>query len=512
MPIETEKENICINENIGQRKIQFEIEGDLIVNDIKPDILKVINASGIPFVYKKEVMNGKVRLDGSVSTYIIYLADSTESSIRSLNTSIDFTKIIDIEEITEEMLVNEEVNVKSIKCEILNERKINIKVILEVDLQIYLKKDIALVTGVKNISDIQILDNNKNISAILGTGISNVYAKENIQINSNDDLAEIMSVNIKIIDKESKLSYNKVLAKANANVTVLYLTEDNRINSVNTNVGIMGFIDMENINDNSICDIKYKIKNIIIKPNSGENSSIYIEIQVEINCTAYESRTISLIEDMYSINSELSVLQKNIRAISEIENLSNTYNLNEEISIIELENNKILNLEIEPKIVNATIKDGKIIYEVESNIEILYEINDGIEVKNIQVPFNFEMLSENINSNSSINTNIEVKNQKATIDNGKIKISADLEFNMCLYKNQDINAINEIKLEENKQEDLYSMVIYFVKKGDTLWKIAKNFKSTVDDIVRVNNIENENKINIGEQLYIPKFVGTNVVV
>ena len=54
------------------------------------------------------------------------------------------------------------------------------------------------------------------------------------------------------------------------------------------------------------------------------------------------------------------------------------------------------------------------------------------------------------------------------------------------------------------------MVIYFVKKGDTLWKIAKKFKSTIEDIARINNIEDVDKIDIGQQLYIPKYIKKNI--
>ena len=56
------------------------------------------------------------------------------------------------------------------------------------------------------------------------------------------------------------------------------------------------------------------------------------------------------------------------------------------------------------------------------------------------------------------------------------------------------------------------MVIYFVKPGDTLWKIAKNFKSTINDIVSVNGLEDANKIYPGQQLYIPKFVNKKIAV
>ena len=48
------------------------------------------------------------------------------------------------------------------------------------------------------------------------------------------------------------------------------------------------------------------------------------------------------------------------------------------------------------------------------------------------------------------------------------------------------------------------MVIYFVKPGDTLWRIAKKYKSTIKDIVRVNNIENPDSLEVGTQLFIPK--------
>ena len=74
------------------------------------------------------------------------------------------------------------------------------------------------------------------------------------------------------------------------------------------------------------------------------------------------------------------------------------------------------------------------------------------------------------------------------------------------YKNVEIPAINNITEETEDDLEDYSVIIYVVKDGDTLWKIAKKYGSTVDDIVRVNGIENPDKINIGEKIYIPKYV------
>ncbi len=43
---------------------------------------------------------------------------------------------------------------------------------------------------------------------------------------------------------------------------------------------------------------------------------------------------------------------------------------------------------------------------------------------------------------------------------------------------------------------------YVVVKGDTLTKIAKKFNTTVDRLVKANNIKNKNIINIGQELII----------
>lgn len=44
--------------------------------------------------------------------------------------------------------------------------------------------------------------------------------------------------------------------------------------------------------------------------------------------------------------------------------------------------------------------------------------------------------------------------------------------------------------------------IYTVKKGDSLWSIAKNNKTTVDAIVKLNNLSNAN-LSIGQKLLLP---------
>lgn len=410
------------------------------------------------------------------------------------------------------MTVNEKVNIKKIETKILNGRKINIKATLEVEAKVYSNDNMQIVCGVNNADDIQMLNTQKTVNSLIGEGNTKVYAKDTISIDSTDDLAEIMGVDIKILDKDIKLSYNKVLAKADAEISIMYLTEDNRIKNTSARIPVMGFVDIENIGDNNECDVDYKTKNIIIKPNSGDEHSIYVEIEIEITCFAYEAKNINLIEDLYSISTDLSFTQKKITTMVGKKNIKDICNINEQVSIPEIDNNQLYNVKTNPTIQNVTIRNGRIMYEGEINLEFIYEVTNGVNSRTAQIPFNFEVNSDDINENCSANTNIDIKRDDFVVNSGSVNTNIELEFNISVSRNESLNIIDEISIEENRENNIYSMVIYFVKPGDTLWKIAKKFKSTVEDIARVNEIEDINKIYPGQQLYIPKFVKREIAV
>lgn len=411
-----------------------------------------------------------------------------------------------------EMSAVEKINIKRIEAKILNGRKINIKAILEVETKVYSNNQISIISSIDNLPDVQTLKNEKIINCLLGKGETTVYAKDTIKINETDDLAEIMKLGIKIIDKDIKISYNKILAKADVETNIIYLTEDNTIKSVTEKIPVMGFIDIENIEENNICDVDYHIKNLIIKPNNMDSHSIYVEIEIGIECTAYETKNISLIEDLYSISKNLDFNPKEIITMANKNNTKDILKINESINIPEIENNKLYNIQTTPIIVNEVIKNGKIIFEGELNLEILYESMNGMDYIIKKIPFNFEMLLDSIDNNCSVSSQIDIKRNDFIVNNSNVNISIDLEFNVSSSKNEKLNIIDEINIEETNDNNIYSMVIYFVKPGDTLWKIAKKFKSTVEDIANINNLDDPNKIYIGQQLYIPKFIKNKIAV
>ena len=222
--VDVAKENLCINKLISEKTEIIFVEGDMIIPDSKPDILNTICTSGVACIYKKEVQEGKIRFDGSIQTYIMYVPEGMEEGVRGLNTTLDFSENIEIEGITQEMKAQLKANIKSIEAKVINDRKIGIKVALEITVKVYLKDDEEVINNVLNDEKMQILKKELKLNSLLGTGTTKISAKDTIQIDTIDQLAEILKVSTNITNKDIKISYNKILTKAEAEIKIMYLT------------------------------------------------------------------------------------------------------------------------------------------------------------------------------------------------------------------------------------------------------------------------------------------------
>ena len=152
--IEASKENLSINKLIAEKREIIFAEGDMIVPDSKPDILNTICTSGVVSIYKKEAQDEKVRMDGAINTYIMYMPEGTDDAVRGLNTSIDFSENINVQNCREGMNVISDVKIKSIEGKVLNGRKVGIKATLEVHLKSLPQYDQKLLnTGIKIYSE-----------------------------------------------------------------------------------------------------------------------------------------------------------------------------------------------------------------------------------------------------------------------------------------------------------------------------------------------------------------------
>ena len=118
---------------------------------------------------------------------------------------------------------------------------------------------------------------------------------------------------------------------------------------------------MPNIKEENICETSYMIRNVLIKPNSIEEHSVYIEIEVEISCMAYEEKEIRTIQDMYCPGQKMEFEKTMVNTITDKQYKKNICNIRDKLNIPELETGKIVDVAINPIINKENRINGKVL-------------------------------------------------------------------------------------------------------------------------------------------------------
>jgi len=230
------------------------------------------------------------------------------------------------------------------------------------------------------------------------------------------------------------------------------------------------------------------------------------EIEIEATCNSYENKEIEIIQDLYSPSKNIKFKCKNIRTMCDKHIARDVFKVNESIEILDNEANyRVCDVKVIPQLESENVSDGKIIYGGNLELNILYSSESGINSKIIKLPFEFNLEDNAVNSTYDVESKVKVlKKNFIVVNDNTMNSKIELEIEAIVSKNMQMSIIDEIEADE-RLEDNYSMVIYFVKSGETLWDIAKKFGSRIEDIIAVNDIENADIINEGQQLFIPRY-------
>lgn len=478
-------EKISIYRKKLSKKKELELRQDVIVPDIKKDMVSILDGNFFCYFSKVEILNERIKVSGNIDSYISYISSSEETE--GLQNSFNFDDVLENKIITEDMNLKYNIEVLKQEIKIINERKISILITVQISYEVYGIDEIEFFNDFNLLEDIQIASKKINLQTLVGVNSNLASLKEEIKVDGSDVIEEILKVDTNIINKEIKISYNKVLTKADLQVKIIYLTKDGRIVKTNEKFPIVSFIELENVKEENVCSTDYQIRNILLNINNSDENSITIQMEYEIICKAFENIEQEVVSDLYSLKYDTEITSKEIEIMN---NLSES--VNEKIDI-----NERINLENTTNVIDVfgkckAIKDE----EGEVELKIYFESNNkiGLNVKTITLP----VINKKINNQGDL----ILAQIDFDFNNNVLSILGNMEFQGIDLQKETIKIVQNVVQKNLVIEDEYGMIVYSVKKNDSLWNVAKKFRVKQESIIHSNELEEPYNLNYGEKIYI----------
>lgn len=509
MPISTERKNLNLNKGSINQNITEWIEQDIIVPDTKPDAVKVINVTVTPYVTDIEIMDGRIKVVGKLNYFIIYKVSDERFSARGLFVTHPYTELLEVKGVTKGMNVTVNPVTKNVIYSLPNERKISIKT------EVLFK---VRVRSLANISLISRFDTDNSIECKMGTGkFSNIlkckksviYSKEDIMLPKEaEDFFEILKVEAIIKNTEFKESYNKIMVKGDIEIKIIYLADnkDEPVKSLVTSIPFSSMVEVDSITDNSKFNINYIMQDFNIRQNHEITSTkaLTADYQVEVAVDMYEDEEIEYVDDFYSQRNELKYDNNVVDVIRSDTNFSRNIEIKENVSNVMLPNTRVLDYDLDISNVAFTVNGKEIKFDGTAKLNIIMQNTENMELdsKTLDLLVNQNLTLEDVQDPGKIFVNLVTDNLTVTQNGNDIDAKISLQAKIEMENTSNVNVIDNIVEEKLNTANLDSMNIYIVKQGDTLWSIAKRYKTSVDKIVRTNSIVNPNAVEVGQKIFI----------
>lgn len=244
----------------------------------------------------------------------------------------------------------------------------------------------------------------------------------------------------------------------------------------------------------------------------GEMRIFDVELSLLLDIKFYEEEHFDCLQDAYSTSCDLRLTKSNSHAKQLLLKNQSAVRVSDHIKVDPEKDNilQICNATGTIQIDEQTIVTDGISIEGAVELDILYITEDDLHPLNVlqaSIPFQHTIEVRGISPEDDYELQTDISSINVLMLDRE-ELEAKLVLNLCVLVfteccNDVVTDIEEHEIDMETFQQMPGLVCYVVQTGDTLWDIAKLFRTTTNDIRTINELESD-AVTPGDKLILLK--------
>ena len=517
--IELAREQVFLDQCVGNENIQVMLEGDLIVPDTKPDMAILLQTDEKVIIDRTEAGADRINYLGRLNISVLYVAKSADKSVHSINLSRPLDDFINLDGVNKDMWVRAKAEISNIDFRLVNDRKVNYRAIVTISVVAERSDAHEMVVHINDVPENQLLKTNLNINRTIDNKIDRFTVKDQVPLPSNKpNMREILQVTSTIANQDVRISSGRVSISGQVLVTTLYRGdgEDSLIEFIETEIAFNEPIDVSGSKDDMFADVFLQVVDyhVVSRPDDdGEDRILDLEFAVGVEMKVYSTDTFSILEDAYIINQHLHLSKNSVRYPRVVCVNRNQAPIKE---VVKIGNSmpdifQVFRVKGHAHMDDVKVIDDKVVVEGAINTDILYLAeNDSSPLASYRTVIPYKQTIEAKGARASMRVSVDISIDHAAfnlLSPNETEVRFQLTFNTQVIEEESTSIISNIEFTDIDPDFLSnqaSMTVYIVQGSDSLWKIAKRYNTPIDELMAINDIDVPNRLSAGQKLLILK--------
>ena len=522
--------------------IRVFIEEDILVPDVKPDMARILAITGKMKLAEKEIHTGQtetnsVRLLGDLILQTLYVPEHSADGepVISIESKIPFKSEMEMK-----AGPNSDIaivpNIESIDFTVVNERKFRVKTAAVFGVKEYSNVDIEVFEGLRD-EEVQMLKEKINLTDVAARKMETIEIKDDLMLKENSpEILKVLSYDVNIVENHKQVTKEKAVINASVYCNVMYLGADRNpdISKADDTEEAVGeivipvlyqgkteftqFIRLDgdyDTNDQNPAGSKVSFNvaslNLTAKEDgNGKRNLFELDMNVNTGLELYKNVEKEVVTDVYHHRKDIQFETDDIGVMALGGSGVAEISAREIVNVPERYGNVDKVVYISGNVIEkrSFIDQAKSVVEGVVTVNLICTSADAAkEVFNIvqEIPFRSAMEIPGINPDMVADNDIMLKELwYDKINNKQIEVNAGILVNTAVASQTRHQLVKNISFLESPQDNNLSpgIILYIARPGDNIWKVAKKYRTTIDEVRRINDLEYGKEIKPGTKLLI----------
>lgn len=517
--VELIKKQVHMNKCNCKKNVQVTLDNDFNVPDVNADVMSIIKDQGEVEMKEVRFVAGKGSLKGTLSFCILYVGDEEDRPVCQFKGSIPFEETINLENACSDDEISVKCMIDDLKSEMINSRKIGMKAVITLEVLAEALFDGEGAVAVEGAESEGVLTRKKVLPVTqLALCKKDIFRfRDEFTLPSTKDSVErLLYENISLEEMETRLVENRININGQVKVFLLYITsgETPHLEFYETTLPIRGVVECDGCDESMVPHIEIGIhkKDLEIKEDEdGEERVVDLEMVLNLFIKIYREEEMEVLTDFYSQDKKITPIFKN----SYFEHLLMKNNSKSKVSEkVELRDgqkiNQIWNVEGVLRIDSKNVVEDGILVEGVVEANVLFASGDpNMPVGSLKgtIPFEQTVDIKGMGEDCVFFLTGAIDQAGAVVlGDREAEIKATVALDVIAFAKITLPMIDSYEEEELDLQEISKepgLVGYVVKQGDRLWDIAKKFRTKIENVMELNDLESED-INEGQTLLLMK--------
>ena len=520
---------------------QITLDDDYNVPDYRPDIVKVLKEKGELHFDEAKAAAGAAWLKGRLVFRVLYRSDQENGKISCLKGEIPFQEKLNMDGVQEYDVIQASGEIEDLTIGVIHSRKISVRAVILLKTEEPREKEDVLCVGIEADDGCEKRYRNTNILQLLCMKRDQCRQKSEITLpSSKPNVQEILWKSLEIRNLDTKMGQDGVKLSGEVLISVLYQEEEetDRVQWYEMVIPLDCGVECD---AGTEADIIYKVKarpasmELEVKPDyDGEERVLVLELVMNLDIRVWKEQEISMLEDVYSLKKEIIPVCTGVTLHHISVKNDSQCRLTEQMELAESQEKilQICSCEGTVHLESTELTEQGVRAEGILVTELLYiTTDDQMPIGSAREIYPFEQLieipqqtvrternkpegPETLEQKNKLQTELDCRISQLSavmLNQDHVEIKAVIGLNLLAFEQEQIDNITDTCEEPLDMEQLQKrpgLVGYIAKDGDSLWSIAKENHTTVEDILRDNHRTDED-LRRGEKILIVKKVELN---